>query len=95
MPISVVADDSRSRRSTRILRRQREQWGQAHPGETCARFGVLRRREILGLLVDWGYRSTASRSAYSAPDGPASGPGPRWQPRPTTDPADHDPPTAR
>ena len=39
--------------------RQREQWGATLiPWRNLrAIFGVLRRREMLGLLVDWGYRS--------------------------------------
>jgi KDO2-lipid IV(A) lauroyltransferase len=59
MPISVVADDSSFPEIYEILRRQREQWGvKLIPWRNLREiFGVLRRREILGLLVDWGYRS--------------------------------------
>jgi phosphatidylinositol dimannoside acyltransferase len=59
MPISVVADDSSFPEIYDILRRQREGWGvKLIPWRNLRDiFGVLRRREILGLLVDWGYRS--------------------------------------
>ncbi len=57
-PISVVADDSAFPELFEILRRQRESWG-AHviPWRNLREvFGVLRRHELLALLVDWGYR---------------------------------------
>jgi phosphatidylinositol dimannoside acyltransferase len=59
MPISVVADDSSFPEIFEILRRQREGWGVKIIAWRNLReiFGVLRRREILGLLIDWGYRS--------------------------------------
>jgi phosphatidylinositol dimannoside acyltransferase len=59
MPISVVADDSAFPEIFEILRRQRESWGVKIIAWRNLReiFGVLRRREMLGLLVDWGYRS--------------------------------------
>ena len=59
MPISVVADDSAFPEIYEILRRQREAWGvKLIPWRNLREiFGVLRRGEILGLLVDWGYRS--------------------------------------
>ncbi len=59
MPISVVADDSSFPEIFEILRRQRESWGVRVIGWRNLReiFGVLRRREMLALLVDWGYRS--------------------------------------
>jgi phosphatidylinositol dimannoside acyltransferase len=59
MPISVVADDSAFPEIFEILRRQRESWGVTIIAWRNLReiFGVLRRREMLGLLVDWGYRS--------------------------------------
>jgi lauroyl/myristoyl acyltransferase len=59
MPISVVADDSSFPELFELLRRQREEWGVTIiPWRNLrAIFGVLRRREMLGLLVDWGYRS--------------------------------------
>ena len=59
MPISVVADDSSFPEIYEILRRQRERWGVRIIAWRNLReiFGVLRRREMLGLLVDWGSRS--------------------------------------
>jgi KDO2-lipid IV(A) lauroyltransferase len=59
MPISVVADDSSFPEVYEILRQQRERWGVRIIAWRNLReiFGVLRKREILGLLVDWGYRS--------------------------------------
>ena len=59
MPISVVADDSSFPELFELLRRQREAWGVRIIAWRNLReiFGVLRRREMLGLLVDWGYRS--------------------------------------
>jgi KDO2-lipid IV(A) lauroyltransferase len=54
-----VADDSAFPEIYEILRRQREGWGvKLIPWRNLRDiFGVLRRREILGLLVDWGYRA--------------------------------------
>lgn len=59
MPISVVADDSAFPEIFELLRRQREEWGVKIIAWRNLReiFGVLRRREILGLLIDWGYRA--------------------------------------
>ncbi len=59
MPISVVADDSSFPELFDHLRVQREAWGVTLiPWRNLrAIFGVLRRKEMLGLLVDWGYRS--------------------------------------
>jgi KDO2-lipid IV(A) lauroyltransferase len=59
MPISVVADDSSLPELFELLRRQREGWGVTIiPWRNLREiFAVLRRREILGLVVDWGYRS--------------------------------------
>ncbi len=59
MPISVVADDTAFPEIFDILRRQRESWGVSVIGWRNLRaiFGVLRRGEMLALLVDWGYRS--------------------------------------
>lgn len=58
MPISVLADDSAFPEIYEILRRQRESWGVHIIAWRNLReiFAVLRRREMLGLLVDWGYR---------------------------------------
>jgi phosphatidylinositol dimannoside acyltransferase len=59
MPISVLADDSAFPELFELLRSQREAWGVRIIGWRNLRaiFGVLRRREMLGLLVDWGYRA--------------------------------------
>ena len=59
LPISVVADDSAFPELYDLLRRQRESWGVKVIAWRNLReiFGVLKRREMLALLVDWGYRS--------------------------------------
>jgi lauroyl/myristoyl acyltransferase len=59
MPISVVADDSSFPEVYELLRRQRESWGVRVIAWRNLReiFGVLKRREMLALLIDWGYRS--------------------------------------
>jgi phosphatidylinositol dimannoside acyltransferase len=59
MPISVVADDSSFPELYDLLRRQREGWGVHIIAWRNLReiFGVLRRKEMLALLIDWGYRS--------------------------------------
>ena len=59
LPISVVADDSAFPEMYELLRRQRESWGvRMIPWRNLRDiFGVLKRREMLALLVDWGYRS--------------------------------------
>jgi KDO2-lipid IV(A) lauroyltransferase len=56
-PISVVADDSSFPELFEILRRQRESWGvHVIPWRNLREvYGVLRRQELLALLVDWGY----------------------------------------
>ena len=58
LPISVVADDTSFPELYDLLRRQRESWGVKVIAWRNLReiFGVLRRREMLALLVDWGYR---------------------------------------
>jgi phosphatidylinositol dimannoside acyltransferase len=58
LPISVVADDSSFPELFEHLRRQRAEWGVTLiPWRNLREiYGVLRRREMLGLLVDWGYR---------------------------------------
>lgn len=57
-PANVVADDSAFPELFEILRRQREGWGvNVIPWRNLrGMFSVLRRNEILALLVDWGYR---------------------------------------
>jgi KDO2-lipid IV(A) lauroyltransferase len=59
LPISVVADDSAFPEMYELLRRQRESWGVRMIAWRNLReiFGVLKRREMLALLIDWGYRS--------------------------------------
>jgi len=59
LPISVVADDSAFPEMFALLRRQREVWGiKLIPWRKLRDiYGVLRRQEMLALLVDWGYRS--------------------------------------
>jgi KDO2-lipid IV(A) lauroyltransferase len=58
-PVRVVADDSTFPELFDHLRRTREAWGvQLIPWRNLRDiFGVLRRGELLALLVDWGYRS--------------------------------------
>jgi len=58
-PVSVVADDSSFPELFEHLRRQRREWGvELIPWRNLRDvFGVLRRGEMLGLLVDWGYRA--------------------------------------
>ena len=59
MPIAVVADDSAFPEIFAMLRRERESWGVNVVAWRNLReiYSVLRRREMLALLVDWGYRS--------------------------------------
>jgi lauroyl/myristoyl acyltransferase len=58
-PVSAVADDSSFPEMFELLRRQRGEWGVTLiPWRNLrAAYGVLRRREMLALLVDWGYRA--------------------------------------
>jgi KDO2-lipid IV(A) lauroyltransferase len=58
-PISVVADDSSFPEMFERFRRLREAWGvRVIPWRNLREiYGVLRRKEMLGLLVDWGYRA--------------------------------------
>ena len=58
-PISVVADDSSFPEMFERFRRLREAWGvHVIPWRNLRElFTVLRRNEMLALLVDWGYRS--------------------------------------
>lgn len=57
-PISVLADDSAFPELFEVFRRTRERWGvTVIPWRNLREiFGVLKRREMLGLLIDWGYR---------------------------------------
>ena len=79
LPLNVVADDSSFPELFEYLRAQREQWhATLIPWRNLrAIFGVLRRLELLGLLVDWGYRSdgipvTLFGSWTTLPAGPAT-----------------------
>jgi KDO2-lipid IV(A) lauroyltransferase len=58
-PVSVVADDSAYPELYDDLRRMRESWGvRLIPWRSLREmYGVLRRGEFLGLLIDWGYRA--------------------------------------
>jgi KDO2-lipid IV(A) lauroyltransferase len=58
-PTNVVADDSTFPEVFELLRAQRERWSvRIIPWRNLRElFSVLRRKEILALLVDWGYRS--------------------------------------
>ena len=57
-PISVLADDSSFPEMFEEFRRTREQWGvRVIPWRNIREiYAVLRRREMLALLIDWGYR---------------------------------------
>ena len=58
LPANVVADDSAFPEIFEILRQNRESWGvHVVPWRNLRElFSILRRKEILALLVDWGYR---------------------------------------
>ncbi len=78
-PANVVADDSSFPEVFELLRQQREAWGvHVIPWRNLRElFTVLRRNEILALLVDWGYRSDGIPvkvfgSWTTLPAGPAS-----------------------
>jgi phosphatidylinositol dimannoside acyltransferase len=78
-PINVIADDSTFPELFELLRRQRESWGvRIIPWRNLRElYGVLRKREILALLVDWGYRADGIPvkllgSWTTLPAGPAS-----------------------
>jgi len=57
-PTNVLADDSAFPELFELFRKQRERWGvHVIPWRNLREiYGVLRRREMLGLLIDWGYR---------------------------------------
>ena len=57
-PVSVLADDTGFPEMFDLLRRERERWSvRIIPWRNIREvYGVLRRGEMLGLLVDWGYR---------------------------------------
>ncbi|HEY8437447.1 MAG TPA: hypothetical protein VIK65_02435 [Candidatus Limnocylindrales bacterium] len=58
-PISVVADDSSFPEMFERFRRLREAWGvHVIPWRNLREiYAVLKRREMLALLIDWGYRA--------------------------------------
>ena len=78
-PVSVVADDSAFPEMFERFTALRESWG-VHiiPWRNLREiYGVLRRREMLALLIDWGYRSDGIPvrlfdSWTTLPAGPAS-----------------------
>lgn len=57
-PISALGDDSSFPELFELLRKQRRDWGvNLIPWRNLREmFGVLRRNEIIALVVDWGYR---------------------------------------
>ena len=57
-PIAAIADDSSFPELFELLSAQRRSWGvEMIPWRNLREiFGVLRRNEILALIVDWGYR---------------------------------------
>jgi lauroyl/myristoyl acyltransferase len=59
LPANVVADDSAFPEIFEILRKNREDWGvHVIPWRNLRElFSVLRKNQLLALLVDWGYRS--------------------------------------
>jgi KDO2-lipid IV(A) lauroyltransferase len=56
--VSVVADDTEFRELFALLKEQRERWGVRLVPWTSLRelYTALKRKEIVGLLIDWGYR---------------------------------------
>ncbi|HEU0235602.1 MAG TPA: hypothetical protein VFR14_04065 [Candidatus Limnocylindrales bacterium] len=78
-PISVVADDTAFPELYEDFRRMRATWGiRLIPWRNLREiYGVLRRREMLGLLVDWGFRDDGVPvrllgSWTTLPSGPAT-----------------------
>ncbi|HET8692699.1 MAG TPA: lysophospholipid acyltransferase family protein [Steroidobacteraceae bacterium] len=57
-PIAAIADDTSFPELFDLLRKQRKAWGvELIPWRNLRDlFGVLRRNEILALIIDWGYR---------------------------------------
>ena len=98
LPLNVVADDSSFPELFEYLRAQREQWSATLiPWRNLrAIFGVLRRREVLGLLVDWGYRSDGIPvRLFDAWTALPAGPGDARRQDPVAHPAGHQHPPAR
>ena len=59
LPINVLADDTAFPEMFDLLKRERERWGvRIIPWRNLREvYTVLKRGEMLGLLVDWGYRA--------------------------------------
>jgi len=59
LPISVLADDTTFPEMFDMLKREREVWGvRIVPWHNLREvYAILKNRQMLGLLVDWGYRS--------------------------------------
>lgn len=59
LPLNVLADDTSFPEMFDLLKREREKWGvRIVPWRNLREvFGILKRNEMLGLLVDWGYRA--------------------------------------
>lgn len=57
-PIAAIADDTSFPELFELLKQQRRDWGvQLIPWRNLRDlFGVLKRNEILALIIDWGYR---------------------------------------
>ena len=57
-PIAAIADDTSFPELFDLLKKQRRDWGvELIPWRNLRDlFGVLKRREILALIIDWGYR---------------------------------------
>ncbi|HEX5240404.1 MAG TPA: hypothetical protein VFW20_05350 [Candidatus Limnocylindrales bacterium] len=57
-PINVLADDSAFPELFEVFRQTRERWGvKVIPWRNLRQiYAVLKQREMLGLLIDWGYR---------------------------------------
>ncbi len=58
-PVAALADDTTFPELFELLRRQRREWGvNLIPWRNLRDlYGVLRRNEILALIIDWGYRA--------------------------------------
>jgi lauroyl/myristoyl acyltransferase len=58
LPISVLADDTTFPEMFDLLKREREAWGvRIVPWRNLREvYSILKGRQMLGLLVDWGYR---------------------------------------
>ena len=59
LPLNVLADDTTFPEMFQLLKREREEWGvRIVPWRSLREvYGILKRHEMLGLLVDWGYRA--------------------------------------